>query len=332
MPQKTTKLSLSRRPRRLRRNPNLRAMIAETTLETRHFVEPLFLVEGKKRKEAIKTLPGLSRLSLDTALTHIEESLKLGVKSFALFPAVPENKKNSLAKEALNPKGLAPQAIREIKKRFPEVVLFSDIALDPYSSAGHDGIVRNGEVLNDETVEILAKMAIVHAEAGVDFVAPSDMMDGRIGAIRQRLDQNDHQSTGILAYSAKYASGFYGPFRDALDSAPKKGDKKTYQMDYRNTREALLEVELDINEGADIVMVKPALSYLDVISQVKLNFPVPVAAYNVSGEYAMVHAAAERGMLNLDQTILEILTSIRRAGADLIFTYHAQAAAKLLVR
>ncbi|MFN8945002.1 MAG: porphobilinogen synthase, partial [Pseudobdellovibrionaceae bacterium] len=244
--------------------------------------------------------------------------------SFALFPQIPDDLKDHTGSESLNRSGLFPNAIFEIKKKFPEVVLFTDIALDPYSSDGHDGIVKNGQILNDETVEVLAQMAIVQAQAGADYVAPSDMMDGRIGAIRNSLDKAKYTNTGIMAYSAKYASSFYGPFRDALGSAPKSGDKKTYQMDYRNRREALREVKLDIQQGADIVMVKPALSYLDIIREVKNSVSVPVAAYNVSGEYAMIKFAGKSGALDPEKAMMEVLTSIKRSGADLIFTYFAE--------
>ncbi len=322
---------LIQRPRRLRKSQAVRDLIAETRLSISQLVEPVFFCEGNQIKVSIITLPGLFRFSPDLLLKHLEGSLELGIKSFALFPALPENKKNSQASESLNEKGLVPETIRLIKKTFPEATIFTDIALDPFSSDGHDGLVQDQKILNDETVKVLAQMAVVHAQAGADFVSPSDMMDGRVGAIRKSLDENNLIETGIMAYSAKYASGFYGPFRDALGSAPKFGDKKTYQMDTRNSHEAIKEVGLDIEQGADIVMVKPALSYLDIIAKVKQNFPqTPLAAYNVSGEYAMVQAAAARGMLDLDRVILEVLTSIKRAGADIIFTYHAREAAKLL--
>lgn len=311
------------RPRRNRKTQSIRDLIAETALRPQQLILPLFLAENPKAKIEIKTMPGVQRHGLDVMLYEIEKALELGVSAFALFPAISEELKNSQATESLNSRGLLPSAVREIKKRFPQTTIITDVALDPYSSDGHDGLVRDGEILNDETVEVLAKMALVQAEAGADMVAPSDMMDGRVGAIRGALDQAGYINTGILAYSAKYASSFYGPFRDALDSAPKFGDKKTYQMDYRNVREALREVYLDISEGADMVMVKPALSYLDVIKTVKENSEVPVAAYNVSGEYAMIKAAAKAGMIDETKAMVEMLYSIRRAGADVILTYFA---------
>ncbi len=323
-------LNIKSRPRRLRKNSSVRDLVAQTELRASQLVLPLFLKEGKGVIESIKTLPGISRFSIDTALSQIEKSMELGIISFALFPAIENSKKTPSAEEAFNSSGLNQRGIIAIKKAFPEVVLFTDVALDPYNSDGHDGLVQSGEILNDESVEILKKMALAQAEAGTDFVACSDMMDGRIGAIRQSLDAKGFQKTGILSYSAKYASNFYGPFRDALSSAPKMGDKKTYQMDYRNRKEALRELRLDLSEGADIVMVKPALSYLDIISDFKRHSSVPVAAYNVSGEYAMVKLAAEKNLLNEDAAIAEILTSILRAGADLIFTYHGMRAAEII--
>jgi porphobilinogen synthase len=318
------------RPRRNRKSQSIRDLIAETQLKPQQLVLPLFLVEGSGVQSEIVTMPGVFRNSLDNLLYEIDTAQKLGVNSFALFPAISESLKNSTGTESLNENGLLPKAVREIKSRFPNSLIITDVALDPYSSDGHDGVVRNGEVVNDESVMLLAKMAVVQAQAGADMVAPSDMMDGRVGAIRTALDNAGFSNTGILAYSAKYASSFYGPFRDALDSAPKFGDKKTYQMDFRNVSEALREVQLDIDEGADMVMVKPALSYLDVIRRVKDYSDVPVAAYNVSGEYAMIKAAAKAGMLDETKAMVETLYSIRRAGADIILTYFALSMARWL--
>lgn len=319
-----------RRPRRLRKSESVRQMVSETHLLPQNFVYPIFITQKASAKEAITALPGQYRLGMKELLSTVEEALKLGVRSIALFPKVDDELKDSAAKESCNPDGLVPDRIRKLKREFPELCVISDVALDPYSSDGHDGLVQNGEILNDETLPILSKMALVHAEAGVDFVAPSDMMDGRVAAIRKSLDGKGYKNTGIISYSAKYASAFYGPFRDALDSAPRLGDKKTYQMDPRNGREAILEALLDYREGADILMVKPAISYLDVIQNLKRKFPIPIAAYNVSGEYSMIKLAAEKGILNHDAAMFEQLTSIRRAGADLIFTYFALEAAKKL--
>lgn len=323
-------MDLIHRPRRNRKSQSIRELVAETQLRPQQLILPLFLAEGRGVRNEIKTMPGVYRNSLEHLLNEIESSLKLGVSSFALFPAIREELKNSVGSESLNKMGLLPQAVQEIKKRFPETTIITDVALDPFSSDGHDGVVRNGEIVNDETVELLAQMAVVQAEAGADMVAPSDMMDGRVLAIRESLDEAGFTNTGILAYSAKYASSFYGPFRDALESAPKFGDKKTYQMDYRNVREAIREVSLDIDEGADMVMVKPALSYLDVIKTVKEISEVPVAAYNVSGEYAMIKAAAKAGMIDETKAMVEMLFSIRRAGADVILTYFAKDMAEWL--
>lgn len=316
-------MRLAQRPRRNRTTETVRQMIAETDLKVSQLVLPLFLCEGVSQKQAIQSMPGIFRCSPDLILEEIGRAVDLGVKAFDLFPALPENKKTSLAEEALNPEGLVPKTLQIVRQKFPEVTLITDIALDPYSSDGHDGIVKNGKILNDETVEILAKMALVHAQAGADIVSPSDMMDGRVGAIRQFLDDAGFIDTGILSYSVKYASSFYGPFREALDSAPKFGDKKTYQMDFRNSREALREIELDVAEGADMVMVKPALSYLDVIAKVKAHTHLPVAAYNVSGEYGLIKAGAKAGIIDETRAMVETLYSIRRAGADIIFTYFA---------
>lgn len=323
-------MDLIYRPRRNRKTQSIRDLVAETHLRSEQMILPLFLAEGSNVHLEIKTMPGVYRNSLEHMLSEIEKALELGVSSFALFPAISDSLKNSTGDEALNKLGLLPLAVKEIKKRFPDTTVITDVALDPYSSDGHDGVVRGGKILNDETVRILAKMAVVQAEAGADMVAPSDMMDGRVGALRYALDEAGFTDTGILAYSAKYASSFYGPFRDALDSAPKFGDKKTYQMDFRNVKEAIREVHLDIDEGADMVMVKPALSYLDVIKTVKEVSDVPVAAYNVSGEYAMIKAAAKAGMIDETKAMVEMLYSIRRAGADVILTYFATQMAEWL--
>ncbi len=323
-----TPLDLPYRPRRLRRSEPIRSLVRETELRAEELIAPLFIKDGRGLREPIETMPGQFRLSPDELVREAEELYGLGVRAVNLFGY--SDKKDDEATEAYNPNGIIPQAIRALKEALPELCVQTDVALDPYSVHGHDGLVVDGEVVNDETVEVLCRMSLAHAEAGVDFVAPSDMMDGRVGAIRWALDEAGHTNVGILAYSAKYASCFYGPFRAALDSAPRKGDKKTYQMDPANQREALREIALDIEEGADIVMVKPALAYLDVIAQVSDAFDVPVAAYNVSGEYSMILAAAEKGWLDRDEAILETLTAIKRAGASMILTYFAKEAAKLL--
>ncbi len=318
------------RPRRNRRSKAIRNMLAEVSLRPAQLVWPVFVMEGKKTREPISAMPGVDRVTMDTLLMDCEKALKLGVCSVALFPKIAEEKKDPHGKESLNPDGLVQRTVKLLKKELPELSLITDVALDPFSSDGHDGIVANGKIVNDESVAVLAKMAVSQAQAGADFVAPSDMMDGRIGAIRSALDQAGFSEVGIISYAAKYASAFYGPFREALDSAPKAGDKKTYQMDYRNSREALREVFLDIDEGADIVMVKPAGAYLDVIQQVRANVEIPVAAYQVSGEYAMIKAAEKMGWINGPAAMEESLFAIRRAGADLIFTYFAlEMAAKL---
>ncbi len=319
-----------RRPRRNRQTAAIRDMVQETTLHLQDLIFPLFLIEGQNQKTEISSMPGIYRYSLDMLLEEIGVCVALGIKVFAPFPSIPEEKKDKYATESHNPEGLYPTAIREIKKRFPEVALVTDVAMDPYNSDGHDGIVENGEILNDETLEVLGKMALTQAQAGADIVAPSDMMDGRIGHIRQVLDENGFQKVAIMAYTAKYASSFYGPFRDALGSAPKAGDKKTYQMNYANSREALIEAELDTAEGADYLMVKPALSYLDVIRLMRDNSHLPIAAYNISGEYAMVKAAAQNGWIDREKAMLEVLTSIKRAGADIILTYFAKQYAEYL--
>jgi porphobilinogen synthase len=305
-------------------------MVAETSLMPDHFIVPLFVIEGSNKREEISSMPGYFRFSLDLLKAEILELKKLGLRSVLLFVKVPDNLKDNEGKEALNPQGLMQRAVRLVKEVDPEMIVMTDVALDPYSSFGHDGIVAGQEIVNDPTVEVLAAMSLSHAQAGADFVAPSDMMDGRVKAIRAKLDQNGFTKAGILSYSAKYASCFYGPFRDALDSAPGFGDKKTYQMDFRNSTEAIKETLLDIEEGADIVMVKPAGAYLDIIRRVKDNVQVPVAAYQVSGEYAMIKAAAANGWLNERQGMIESLTAIRRAGADIIVSYFAKDFAKAI--
>ncbi|PTM03694.1 MAG: porphobilinogen synthase [Bacteroidetes bacterium] len=323
------------RPRRLRVNPAMRAMVQETQLQASNFIAPLFAVEGEGIKSEISSMPGYFRYSLDLLKEEVLELESLGVKSLLLFVKVEDDLKDNEGEEALDPDGLMQQAIRMIKETVPNLVLMTDVALDPYSCYGHDGIVENGEIINDESVGFLADMAISHAQAGADIVAPSDMMDGRIGAIRIALDTAGFENVGIMAYSAKYASCFYGPFRDALDSAPVDmdnipRDKKTYQMNPANAKEALREVQLDLEEGADIVMVKPAMAYLDIIRQTKDISTVPVSAYHVSGEYAMIKAAAEKGWLNEEEAMVECLTAIKRAGADLIATYFVKDIIKYL--
>ncbi|MFH0908525.1 MAG: porphobilinogen synthase [bacterium] len=318
------------RPRRNRKSDAIRRLVRETELSPSHFIWPLFVCEGKNRREPITSMPDVFRLTRDLVVKEAREAYKLGIPAVALFPALPDRLKDKTATESVNPDGLLQQTVRALKDAVPELAVVTDIAMDPYSSDGHDGYVEHGKIDNDRTLEILAVMAVAQAQASADLVAPSDMMDGRVGAIRRALDGAGFTDTGILAYSAKYCSAFYGPFRDALDSAPRAGDKKTYQMDPANVREAIREVQLDVAEGADLVMVKPALPYLDVIRAVREAVNVPVAAYNVSGEYAMVKAAARAGWLNEDACMIESLVAIRRAGADLILTYFAKQAAQLL--
>ncbi len=319
------------RPRRLRRTPALRRMVEETQLTVNDLIYPLFVMEGEGQKVEVVSMPGSYRYTLDLLLKEIEDAYNLGINAIALFPLVAEDKKDNVGTESYNPDGLIQRTVKAIKQTIPDIVVITDVALDPYSSEGHDGIVgKNGVILNDSTVEVLVKQALSHAEAGADIVAPSDMMDGRIGAIRKALDAAEYFDVGILAYSAKYASAYYGPFRDALDSAPKFGDKKTYQMNPANAREAIKEVALDIAEGADMVMVKPALAYLDIICEVKKTTNLPVAAYNVSGEYAMIKAAGQKGWIDEKKVMLETLTSMKRAGADLILTYFAKEVALIL--
>ncbi len=321
---------LQRRNRILRQSPAIRSLVAETILSPNDFIVPLFIDEGENSKTEIASMPGYYRNSLDITVKEVKELWDMGLKCVLLFVKSKDELKDNKGTEALNPNGLMQRSIRAIKDAVPEMLVMTDVALDPFSSYGHDGIVENDEIVNDATVEVLAKMSVSHAQAGADFVAPSDMMDGRIGAIRKALEENNFTKTGIMAYSAKYASCFYGPFRDALDSAPGFGDKKTYQMDYSNRIEAVKEALMDVEEGADIVMVKPALSYLDIIREVKNAVNVPVSAYNISGEYAMIKAAAAKGWINEDKAILEVLTSIKRAGADLIATYFAKDAVRLI--
>lgn len=312
------------RPRRNRKSAAIRNMVAETHLGVEHLIYPIFLKDGKGIKEEITSLPGNYRWSIDTLLHELESCLSLGIKTIDIFPAVDESLKDITATYSYADDNFYLKAIHTIKENFPELMIMTDVAMDPYSSDGHDGLVENGEILNDATLPILAKMAVAQAQAGADIIGPSDMMDGRVGVIREALDLNGFEQTSIMSYTAKYASAFYGPFRDALNSAPKHGDKKTYQMNPSNRREALLEAQLDIEEGADMIMVKPALCYLDVINELKSNFSVPVTAYNVSGECAMVIAAAKNGWLNYDLAVYEMLLSIRRAGADGILTYFAK--------
>jgi len=317
------------RPRRNRKNTVIRELIQETHLSTNHLIFPIFLIDGENKKEVIDSLPNIYRWSIDLLLKEIEECLELGIRIFDIFPAVDDNLKDSIASYSYLTDNFYLKGIQKIKECFPECVLMSDVAMDPYSSDGHDGLFVDGEIHNDRTLPILAKMSVAQAQAGIDIIGPSDMMDGRIGYIREELDLNGFSETSIMSYCAKYASAFYGPFRDALNSAPKFGDKKTYQMNPANKREALIEAELDISEGADMIMVKPATLYLDVIHTLKQNFETPVTAYNVSGEYAMIHAAAQKGWLNYDDAMSEMLLSIKRAGADGIITYFAKDFAKL---
>jgi porphobilinogen synthase len=312
------------RPRRNRKSEVIRRMVQETHVSADNLIFPLFIIEGNNQKSEVSSMPGIYRHSVDNLLREIESCLKLGLKAFDLFPNIEESLKDKYATESYRDGSLYLRAISEVKKNFPEACVVTDVAMDPYSSDGHDGIVENGEILNDETLKVLGKMTLAHAQAGADIIAPSDMMDGRVGYIRNILDDNGFTNVSIMSYTAKYASAFYGPFRDALNSAPKFGDKKTYQMNPANQREALIEADLDEAEGADFLMVKPALPYLDVIKLLKDNTELPIAAYNVSGEYAMVKAAIQKGWLNEQRAITEVLTSIRRAGATAILTYHAK--------
>src|ERR1700749_3985790 len=312
------------RPRRNRKSETIRRMVQETHLGAANLIFPLFIINGNNQKSEVASMPGIYRYSIDNLLREVESCLKLGLTSFDLFPNISEELKDKYATESHRKESLYLRAIREVKKNFPEACVITDVAMDPDSIDGPDGIVENGEILNDETLEVLGKMALAHAQCGADIIAPSDMMDGRVGYIRKILDENGFTGVSIMSYSAKYASAFYVPFRDALNSAPKFGDKKTYQMNPANQREALIEARLDEAEGADFLMVKPALAYLDVIKLIKDDTELPVAAYNVSGEYAMITAAVQKGWLNEQRAITEVLTSIRRAGATAILTYHAK--------
>lgn len=299
-------------------------MVQETVLQPANLIFPLFIVDGNAQKTEVNSMPGIFRHSIDHLLREVESCVKLGLKAFDLFPNIEESLKDKYATESYRENSLYLRAIKEVKQNFPEVCVLTDVAMDPYSSDGHDGIVENGEILNDETLEVLGKMALAHAHAGADIIAPSDMMDGRVGYIRQVLDDNKFTNVSIMSYAAKYASAFYGPFRDALKSAPKHGDKKSYQMNPANQREALIEARLDEAEGADFLMVKPALPYLDVIKLLHDHSDLPIAAYNVSGEYAMIKAAVQNGWLDERRAVIEVLLGIRRAGATAILTYHAK--------
>lgn len=321
----------NQRNRRLRQSPAIRQLVSESQLTVNDMMLPLFVTEGTQVKEPISAMPGCYRLSLDLLQEEVKSVSDMGIKAVLLFVMVDDALKDNKGTEALNPEGLMQRAVRTVKTTTPEMVVMTDVALDPYSSYGHDGIVEKGKILNDPTVEVLAQMALSHAQAGADFIAPSDMMDGRIQKIRTVLESAGLTDTGIMSYSAKYASAFYGPFREALDSAPGFGDKKTYQMDPANRLEALTETFRDIEEGADMVMVKPGLVYLDIIRDIRENVEVPIAAYQVSGEYAMLKAAADKGWLDHDAVMMEQLLAFKRAGANLIATYHAKEAAQLLL-
>ena len=324
------------RNRRLRTNDAIRSLVRETILTPNDFMFPMFIAEGTNVEVPIPSMPGIFRRSIDLTVTEIKELWSLGVKAVNIYVKVDDKLKDNTGKEAWNPNGLMQQAIKAIKDAVPGMIVMPDVALDPYSIYGHDGIIENGQIINDATVDALTRMSVSHADAGADFVAPSDMMDGRVLAIRRALEESGHHNVGIMSYSAKYASSFYGPFRDALDSAPKDSevevpkDKKTYQMDYANRIEAIKEALHDVEEGADIVMVKPGIAYLDIVREVKNAVTVPVSVFHVSGEYAMIKAAAERGWLDHDKIMIEQLHCIKRAGADLISTYFAKEAAILL--
>ena len=317
-----------RRPRRNRKSQAIRDMVEETSVTTSDLILPVFLIDGKNNKTEVASMPGIFRLSPDLVLKEIEECMNLGIRAFDIFPAVEDKFKDKTATRSYDPEFFYLRTLREVKKEFPDACIMTDVAMDPYSADGHDGLVKDGKIVNDETLEILGNMALAQADTGIDILGPSDMMDGRVGYIRKLLDKNGFTETSIMSYTAKYASGFYNPFRDALDSAPKFGDKKTYQMNPANRREALIEAELDTAEGADFLMVKPALAYLDIISDLKQNSRLPIAAYNVSGEYSMIKAAALKGWLDGDRVMKECLLSIKRAGADVILTYFAKEFAK----
>ncbi|WP_127716005.1 porphobilinogen synthase [Halobacteriovorax sp. HLS] len=320
------------RPRRNRYREGIRKLVRENSLTVNDLIAPLFVIEGSNTEIPVASMPGQSRFSIDLLVKEVKELQSLGIPCVSLFPALDDTLKNSMATESYNDDGLFQRAIKEVKNACPDMIIMSDVAMDPYSSDGHDGIVdpKTGEIVNDETLDILAKMSISQAKAGSDIIGPSDMMDGRVGYIRDALDEEGFSKTSIMSYTAKYASAFYGPFRDALDSAPKSGDKLSYQMDFANKREALRETYLDEYEGADILMVKPGLSYLDIISKMRENTMLPIAAYNVSGEYAMVKAAAEKGWIDGEKVMMEMLMSFKRAGSDMILTYFAKEAAKIL--
>lgn len=322
--------NMRRRPRRNRKSQAIRDMVEETQVTANDLIFPVFLIEGKNKKTEVASMPGIFRLSSDLILKEVEECLNLGIRAFDIFPAVEDQYKDKTATKSYDPDFFYLKALKEIKKRFPEACIMTDVAMDPYSSDGHDGLVKDGRILNDETLEILGKMALAQAETGIDILGPSDMMDGRVGYIRDILDKNGFNEVAIMSYTAKYASGFYNPFRDALDSAPKFGDKKTYQMNPANSREALIEAELDTQEGADFLMIKPALAYLDIIRLLKDHSSLPIAAYNVSGEYSMIKAASLKGWLDGDRVMKETLLSIKRAGADIILTYFAKEFARSL--
>jgi porphobilinogen synthase len=322
------------RPRRNRKTDAIRRLVRETHLSPSDLIAPIFVKEGSNLREPISSMPGIYRFSIDELVKECRELHSLGIPCISLFPAIDDKLKDARASEAINSNGLYQRAIKEIKNAIPDLLIMTDVALDPYSSDGHDGLVdpKTGEILNDQTLEVLAKMAIVQSKSGADIVGPSDMMDGRVGYIRDALDEENLINVAIMSYAAKYASAFYGPFRDALGSAPKKGDKKTYQMDYANVREALREAYLDESEGADILMVKPGLPYLDVIKTLRDNTTLPLAAYNVSGEYAMVKAAGEKGWIDEEKVMIEMLWAFKRAGSDMILTYFAKDAARVLNR
>lgn len=325
-------LSIRARPRRNRVSESIRGLVRETELHASDLILPLFVMDGQNQQMPIASMPGQFRLTRDRVVATAKRAFELGIPAVALFPVIKDSLKDKYANESLNDSGLLQKTVRDLKEKLPDLAVITDVAMDPYSSDGHDGLVENGRIVNDASVEILAAMAVAQAKAGADIVAPSDMMDGRVAAMRAALDAEGFADVGILSYAVKYASSFYGPFREALDSAPRAGDKKTYQMDPANKREAIREVLLDVREGADIVMVKPALAYLDVIAKVRAHVTVPVAAYQVSGEYAMIKAAAERGWIDGTKAMVETLLSIRRAGADMILTYFALEMAEVLDR
>lgn len=321
---------MRRRPRRNRKSQAIRDMVEETQVTTNDLIFPIFLIDGKNKKTEVASMPGIFRLSSDLILKEVEECLQLGIRTFDIFPAVEDQYKDKNATKSYDPDFFYLRALKEIKKQFPEACIMTDVAMDPYSSDGHDGLVKDGKILNDETLEILGKMALAQAETGIDILGPSDMMDGRVGYMRDLLDKNGFSDLAIMSYTAKYASGFYNPFRDALDSAPKFGDKKTYQMNPANSREALIEAELDTLEGADFLMIKPALAYLDIIKLLREHSSLPIAAYNVSGEYSMIKAASLKGWLDGERVMKETLLSIKRAGADIILTYFAKEFARAM--